>query len=168
VVDEVAIGQGKYPWMLSAKKTLFEGTKGAGPQRTDPMGDVRPEYLSRVKMLSGILGGAMIAPEILEPYARCAAVRTPEGADAVDVTLRGSVEPEARLTLQPDGRTPKRLDVRFDGVEGELTFRTWQINTVAHDAMFEPPAAPTKSQVEAADVLRVFSALINFAMESAR
>jgi dienelactone hydrolase len=170
VVDDIAIGQGRYPWMLSSKKTVFKGTKdsAAGGQRSDPLAGVRPEYLARVKMLSGVLGGAMIAPEILDPHARCAAARTAEGYDAIDVTMRGSSRPEARLTLQNDGRTPRSLDVHVDGVDASVSFRAWQMNTVAHEAMFEPPAAQRECEVGAADVLRVFSAWFNFAMESAR
>ena len=170
MVNDVAVGQGAFPWMLSSKKTVFKGTKAsaAGAPGGDPLAGVRPEWMARVKMLSGALGGAMIAPEILDPYAKCAMARTAEGNDAVDITVRGSPVPDARLTLQRDGRTPRSLEVRVDGVEATVAFRTWQINTVAHDAMFEPPAAEREVEVEAADVLRVFSSLFNFAMESVR
>ena len=56
-----------------------------------------------------------------------------------------------------------RSDV--DGVRGKVTFRAWQANTIAQDALFEPPSGLARRDVDRADIHRIFSAMFNFAME---
>ena len=51
---------------------------------------------------------------------------------------------------------------------GTVTFRGWQVNTVAHDAMFDPPAGLPEKEVDRQDLYRMFSAMFNFAVESAQ
>jgi hypothetical protein len=67
--------------------------------------------------------------------------------------------------LTPSGRSPDRLELRIGGVRGTVKFRAWQINTIAQDPLFTPPADLPVTEVRRADVDRMFMSLFNFAME---
>jgi len=67
--------------------------------------------------------------------------------------------------LSPDGKTPQLLSFAVPGAAGTVRFLGWQINTVAHEAMFEPPAGLPSKDVETEELQRMFSAMFDFAME---
>ena len=89
------------------------------------------------------------------------------GARAVRITSRKDPADWGRLVLAADGRSPDRLGLDIDGVRGTVTFRAWQINTIARDELFKPPADLPVREVRRADVRRMFTSLFNFAMEKA-
>jgi len=70
------------------------------------------------------------------------------------------------LTMREDGTTPQRLLFDVPGAAGQVEFRQWQVNTVAPEAMFDPPSGLAEREVDATELQRVFSALWNFAMEN--
>ena len=69
------------------------------------------------------------------------------------------------MTLKPDGKTPRRLTFDVDGTKGAVTFVGWQTDTVAPDALFAPPPDAPVTEVDRADVYRIFSSLFNFLVE---
>jgi hypothetical protein len=72
------------------------------------------------------------------------------------------------LTLKDDRRTPAGLALDVSGVRVEARFRGWQTGAPAHEAMFDPPAGLREQRVDPTDLYRTFSAMFNFAMESAQ
>jgi hypothetical protein len=166
VVGELAFGQGQFPWMVSVGKTVFQGTKNAPSPPQDPLALVDPKYLLRVRAAAGAIGGAALAPDILEPLVAIAEDRPVEGRKTIRATLKGRGKGVLTFQLQEDGKTPRLLTVAFPGVRGTLTFRAWQLHTPTQDAIFDPPGGLAVKHVEAIELTRIFSALFNFAMEN--
>jgi hypothetical protein len=127
-----------------------------------------PEHLVRIRMVAGAIAGARLAPEILEPLA--AVTGEPAGGrdQAIRIALKGRNRGTLRLLLGEDGKTPRALTFDFPGAQGAVKFNGWQTNTMAHEAMFDPPAGLTPKEVPAEELRRVFSAMFNFAMEKAQ
>jgi len=167
VVGEVALGQGSYPWMVSAKKTVFKGMKGAPPTPGDPLAFVDPEHLLRIRMIAGAAAGAALAPDVLEPLVAVAEEPAADGRRTIRLTLKGRNRGTLTLALQSDARTPSMLTFEFPGARGKIAFRGWQRNTPAHEAAFDPPPGLPAQEVEAGALVRMFSAMFNFAMENA-
>ena len=165
MVGEVALGQGKYPWMASAKR-VFKGVKNLKGKPGDPLAFADPKGMTRVQVASGALAGAMLAPEILDSLVSVADDRGPDGNRIIRVTLKGRNRGALALTLREDGKTPQRLTFDVPGVQGTVQFRQWQISTVAPDGVFDPPSGLVEQEVEASELQRVFSAMFSFAMES--
>ena len=165
VVGEVALGQGKYPWMASAKN-LFKGVKNLAGTPGDPLAFADPNGMMRLRMVAGAVSGAMIAPEILDSLVAVAEDKAPDGKRTVRLTLKGRSRGELQLTMREDAVTPQRLRFDVPGAAGQIEFRQWQINTVAPEAVFDPPSGLAEKEVDATELQRVFSALWNFAMEN--
>jgi dienelactone hydrolase len=165
MVGDVALGQGKYPWMASAKN-LFKGVRNLKGAPGDPLAFADPRGMMRLRMVSGAVAGAMVAPEILDSLVAVAEDKAPDGKRTVHLTLKGKNRGELQLTLREDGTTPQRLLFDVPGAAGQVEFRQWQINTVAPEAMFDPPSELAEREVDATELQRVFSALWNFAMEN--
>lgn len=163
MLGRAALGQGDFPWIASAK-TVFCGTQGSGEGPVDPLAHADPKYTGKVRMLATGLAAVTFAPTILE-QAITVADDEPQGKfPAIRLTLKGKKD-HARLVLSPDRKTPRSATFDVDGVRGEVTFRAWQANTVAHDSLFEPPGGLRRQEVGRDDVCRIFSSMFNFAME---
>ncbi len=165
MVGDVALGQGKYPWMASAK-VLFKGVKNLVGLPGDPLAFADPRGMMRLRMATGAVSGALIAPEILDSLVAVAEDKATDGKRTVRLTLKGRNRGDIWLTLRADGSTPERLGFDVPGAVGEIAFRQWQINTVAPEAVFAPPTGLAEKEVDASELQRVFSALWNFAMEN--
>ena len=73
---------------------------------------------------------------------------------------------EIRLTFQDDGRTPAAATFAVAGVQGTLHFRGWQTDTVAPEALFEPPEGLPPRRGRAGRTCTASSRpLLNFAAE---
>ncbi|MGQ9576860.1 MAG: alpha/beta hydrolase family protein [Thermoguttaceae bacterium] len=164
-IGDLAIGQGAYPWMASARKTLFRGVAGGQTGPRDPLAFAEPAHLLRIRVLAGALAGALLAPDILEPLASVREEPAAEGRRAIRVDLKQGSRIGLGLLLKEDGKTPEQLSFEAPGVKGSVRFTGWQINTVAHEAMFDPPAGLKPQDVPAVQLRRIFSAMFNFAME---
>ena len=164
VVGKASLGQGAHPWIASAK-TVYCGVKGAGGGSQDPLAHADSKYVAKVRMLAGGVAAVSLAPSILEQAIEAREDRQGDGPPAIRITPKGKKRDSVRLVLQRDGKTPQSATFDVDGVKGKVTFREWQANTVAQDALFEPPAGLARRDVDRADIHRVFSAMFNFAME---
>lgn len=164
---ELAVGQGSYPWMASLNKTLFKGTQGKGDKPGDPLAYADAKYLTRLRMLGGVVSGLAMAPDLLDQLATLKEETSPDGRKVIRIDLKKRAQGTLRLSLKDDQTTPDTIAFDMGGVEGTITARSWQTNTIAHAALFEPPARPADKEVERNVLYRIFSAMFNFAMESA-
>ncbi len=167
VVGEVALGQGQYPWMVSAGKKVFKGVRGISGTAGDPLAKADPDHMLRVRMMAGAVAGAAMAPDILDPLVAIVEESAPGKSRVVRLELKGKNRGSARLTLQPDGKSPQLLTFEAPGVQGRVQFLQWQVNTIAPEAIFDPPAGSAEQAVDAEELHRIFAAMFNFAMENA-
>jgi len=169
---EATLCQGQHPWMGSPGKTIFLGTLGSSNRTADPFQFADRDSLTKLRAAAGAAAGVALAPGVLEQWLQISDVRRTEGDEKAGprtLRLRSKERPQdfVELTLRDDRTTPHRVRFRVGGVKGSATFRGWQIDTVAHEALFEPPPdAPTR-EVDPEKLYRIFSAMFNFAMENA-
>lgn len=167
-VGRLALGQGNFPWMAAGDKVVFEGVDE--PLETDdPLAFAAPEHLLKVRMASSALGAVALAPMALEQWVRVAET----GADGQSVTLEiKSSDPgdTARvvLTLDAERSTPREVQFKVPRAKVSVAVRTWQLDTVAPDALFDRPPGPRAEAVSQRQLVRMFSAMFNFAMEHIR
>ena len=96
-----------------------------------------------------------------------AAERAARAARAAAYTARNANQLPGEIVLSLARATAGRpLAARFAlaGVQGTIRFRGWQENTIAADALFEPPEGRTRVEADAADLRRVFAATLEFAL----
>jgi dienelactone hydrolase len=158
---EAALGQDDRPWMATATK-VFVGAPEPGPS-VDPLVHADPKYIAKNQALAGGLSALLAVPGLLEPAIDITADDA-NGERAIVVRVREKDRGSLRVTIDESGR-PTKVRFAFDGTTGEATIRAWQINTVANDEMFRPPAGKAVQEVSADDLRCIFSALFNFAME---
>lgn len=166
-IGEVAVGQGSAPWMTSVQKTLFQGTDGDTTAPTAPLQYANPKHLTKVRMLGGLAAGLALAPDMLEQLVTITEETSSDGQKSVRLDLKKRGQGTFRVSLADDQKTPTKITFNIAKVQGTITVRSWQTNTVAHAAMFEPPAGLTVKEVKRDDLYRIFSSLFNFAMENA-
>jgi hypothetical protein len=165
VVGEVSIGQGEHPWMASDGKKLFRGLTKPQTPRGDPLGFVDKNAMDRLRMIGGAAGALALAPNMLDSFVTIADDASADGHKSLLIRLKSRDTASIRLVLREDEITPESAAFNVDGIVGTLTFHQWQINTVAHDTMFEPPAGLPEQNVEPASLYHIFSAMLNFAVE---
>jgi dienelactone hydrolase len=168
MIGDVSVGQGSYPWIASLDKTVFEGTKGPATAAGDPLMFVASEHLMKLRMLGGLVAGLGLAPDLVEQLAALQEEAAPDGRKQIRVDLKKEAQGSLCLALKEDQKTPDRITFDIEGTQGVINVRSWQINTVAHDAMFAPPDGLTPKEVARDDVYRIFSAMFNFALENVR
>ena len=165
-IGEVALGQCGYPWMTSVKDTVFLGVKNHDGQPSDHLATVDPNHLLKLRMAAGVLGAAALTPSVLDRLIGVSDDTAADGTPAVRIAARDrKIKGTVRLVLQADGETLRRATFDFKDARGSVEFRVWRINTVANDALFEPPAGRSRKEVEASHLYRIFGAMFNFAME---
>ena len=168
-VGEVALGQGRFPWMLAGDATLVVGTKNPVVNH-NVLSYVEPWHRMKLRMLSGVVGSIDMAPETLMPWIVVSADKPASGGDVVRISAKDSAKlpGEIKLTFHNDGRSPAEAAYSIAGANlGTLHVRAWQANAPADDAMFEPPEAKQHREVDQLDLYRVFAAMLNFAAEKA-
>lgn len=161
-IGEVALGQNEFPWMLAGGKTVIVGTK-------NPVADqhaltfVEPRHLMKLRLAAGIGGGIVMAPEMLKQWV---AIEKDEAAgddNAIRIAANDSkkMPGEIHLAFSKDGRTPTAAAFTVAGAQGKLTFRDWQTNATAPNALFEPPEGLEKYEVDQSDIYRMFGSILN-------
>jgi hypothetical protein len=168
LVGEAALGQGSYPWMASGGRMVFKGVGKANDHPANPLAFAEPANLLKLQMAAGVMAGIAIAPHVLNQWLAVTDDTPPDGPPAIRVVLNEEGSGSLRLVLSDDRNTPQQVTFDVAGVKGTLTFRGWQTNTVAHPSMFDPPPGLPAKEVDAADLYRMFSAMFNFAVESAQ
>ncbi|NQU25958.1 MAG: prolyl oligopeptidase family serine peptidase [Candidatus Nealsonbacteria bacterium] len=165
-LGEAALGQDRLPWMASGEKAVFVGKLPPGTEPEDPLQFIDRHHLMTLKMAAGLLAAVALAPDMLEAWATIEDDTSVASVPAVRIADKRGGRDRARIEFQPDGKTPRRLTFDVQGVQGTITFRAWQLDALAHATFFQPPNALPQKEVDAGDLYRMFSALVNFAMES--
>lgn len=167
-IGEVAMGQGKYPWMLSGEKIAFRGRKNSAGEPRDPLALADPEYVTKLRMVAGGMAGVTLAPQILDQWVTFRDDTGDDGIAAVRILPKkpSDTKDHVRLVLGADGKTPASATFDIDGVRGQVEFVRWQLSAPAQEAMFAEPAGVQVQDVDRADLYRMIAAMFNFAMES--
>ena len=165
-IGEVALGQGRFPWMVAGGKTVVAGTENPVPNN-DPLTYADPQHLMKLRMVAGIAGSIAMAPEMLQQWIAVEDDASAAAGRAIQIRAKDAkrLPGELRLAFQDDGRTPAVLTFAVGNLQGTIRFRGWQTNTVAVDALFEPPEGLPRREVDQSDLHRVFSAMLDFAAE---
>jgi len=165
VLGKAFFGQDTHPWMAT-DQAVFLGSASGDAETSDPLTFAETPHLAKVKMVAGAMATLPLAPALLE---QLVLVRTEILSDetlALKVLPRkekdeGSIE----IAFQQDQKTPKSLSFDVNGLRGKLTMRSWQSNSFAFPALFQPPPGLPTEEVQQTDILRIFAALFNFALE---
>jgi hypothetical protein len=144
---------------------VFCGMLPRDARPENPLAFVDPRQLLKVQMLAGLFGGATLTPQILEPLVSVSEDSGSHGAPTLRLVLKNHRSGSARLVLRVDRVTPELLTFQVAGVEVQVQFRAWQIQTVIVDGVFDEPAELPVKQVDPQDLRRMFSALFAFALE---
>lgn len=165
-VGQVMLGHGDYPWLASGKKAVFAGRAGAEETGGDPLAYVRAEYAVKARVVTGVLAGVTMAPEVLEQFVSISDESAAGGPKTLRLRSKKDEPGSVVLVLRDDGRSPESLTFEIQGVQGTVKFRGWEMNTAADPGMFDPPGDVPVQEVDRKDLDRMFSAMINFAMEN--
>ena len=166
-LGEVTAGQGSYPWLCGgSNQTVFAGTLDPTTNQT-AWSHLAPEHLSRYRMFAGVAATLLLVPDLAQKWVKAEKDDAAPNGHVLRVTARDAVKTPGfiRLTMSDDDRAPTSADFDVSGMKGHLRIRGWQTNTVATDALFEPPRSASRQEVSQADVHRMFSAVLNFAGE---
>lgn len=168
-IGDLWAGQGRSPWLCVGGKTILVGSQRP-VENGNLLAYVEPHHQLKLRVAKGVADSVRLAPEILEPWVMVNADPPTSGA----LTARIKSQPLWRLsvTFDQDGATPTRaaLITELVGqsvVVATVTVHDWRTNAVASDALFEPPAGLPRQEVEQKDLLRVFAAAVNFALDRA-
>ena len=163
-VGAAALGQSTYPWMAAKEKVVFRGVNDPVAAASPAM-YVAPEHLTRVRVVLGLLGALSLAPDAFAQWLSATRETSSDGATLIRVQLNKLAKGELQLFLQADGARPDRLAFAINGTQGTLTFRQWQVGTVAVSGLFDEPRGVPAQDVSQHDVYRSFAALFEFALE---
>jgi len=164
-LGEVALGQGRYPWLVAGGKTLLAATKHP-VKNANAFTYVEPRHLKTLRMAGGLGDALVLAPEMLQQWITVADDNT-AGGRVIRVAAQDprKVPGDIQVAFQEDGRTPAAITFTVAGIAGKIRFHGWQTNTIAPEALFEPPAGLPRVEIEQSDLCRIFSALLNFGAE---
>ena len=191
-LPEAELGQGDWPW-LAAKERVFVGRSQTGqklptgPQRRNPLQFVPERHLVRLKAWTSALQGLAQMPSLVESLVEAEEVELPAGEKgsappAAPAEKAGSTLPRSapsghilrlrqkdkmqntlQIHLTPDGR-PSRLELSVKNFHAKITVHGWQVDGPATTPLFDPPDRPVQ-QVDPEDLIRIWSAMIEFLME---
>ena len=166
-LGEAYFGQDQHPWMAT-DKAVFLGNQETDGTASDPLVFANPESLQKAKMVAGLMSTVSLAPTLLEQFVQAETSTTADGALVLKVTARKkSDQGVIQITFQADQKTPESISFDINGTHGLLTVRSWQLNSVAFPAVFQPPKDIPVEKVHQSDLLRIFASLFNFALEMA-
>jgi len=191
-LPEAELGQGDRPW-LAAKERVFVGRSQTGqepptgPQRRNPLQFVPDRHLVRLKAWTAALQGLAQMPSLVESLVEAEEVEPPaaekaSAPPAAPAEKRGSALPGSapsgrilrlrqkdkmqntlQIHLTPEGR-PSRLELSVDTFQAKITVHGWQVDGPAPAPLFDPPDRPVQ-QVDPEDLIRIWSAIVEFLME---
>jgi len=165
---EAIMAQGEGPWMAGRDNAVFYGELPLGRGPEDPRRFAAEENVLKLRAASGLLGALSFSPETLQRWIQVTEEPDHENGPALRITRKDRPTEHAVLVFDHDGIVPKEATFDVEGVRGRVTFRAWQIDTIAHKTLFEPAADAAIQKVDPDDVYRMFAALLNFAVETIR
>jgi hypothetical protein len=120
----------------------------------------------KFRAVSGVLGVAALAPEILAKYWTLEEIQQTNGNRTVAVHVDYKrTQGTLKLDFAKDA-TPLRADWTFGNAVGRARFTHWKLNSAVADAVFEPPAELQSQDVRQEDLLRMFGAAFEFVVET--
>jgi hypothetical protein len=182
--------------MTTGAKEVYEGTENPGPSLKDPLELLNPKQVALLRMLAGMLNSATLAPDVLDRLIAVKDEGTTDGVRTIQISAREKIPGSVRLELirgtvpifvqqkwdcplmpgekgtvpsipQPDGYIPQSLSFNIAGTHGSVKFVAWQINAIAQDAQFQPPADLPRRQVDQSFLYTLFSTSLKFALGTA-
>ena len=105
-----------------------------------------------------------LAPEILDQWVTVDASPAVEKVQTIRVARRDDGGDRLQVVIRDDHA--QRLEFSIQGVRGSVIFHAWQIDTLAQDALYEPPRRLPVTTVSAVDLTRMWAAVFNFAAET--
>jgi dienelactone hydrolase len=175
---EASLGCAAYPWMTAAQRVVFKGraagvspagaggADGGSASPADPLAYAEPKHLLKLRMLSGVLAAAAIAPDVLDRWVTISDDSAADQTPAIRIVRKGRPQDYVRLVFQQDWAAPRSAAFDVEGIRGTLIFHAWSFDAVAHDSMFQEPAGLPCKEVAAVDLARMFSAALDFAAET--
>ncbi|MDZ7617929.1 MAG: prolyl oligopeptidase family serine peptidase [Patescibacteria group bacterium] len=170
-IPKVATGvfaQGRGPWLGTGGNTAFYGELPVDRPAEHPFHLAAESNILKLRAATGILTALDFAPESLERWVSASDEKHADGRPAIRLARKDRPGDYGLLVFHEDGVTPAEAEFDVEGVQGRVVFRAWQINTIAHDTLFEPSEGTIIQKVDAADLYRMFAALLNFAAETIR
>ena len=165
VIGSATLGQSDYPWIKSSQDLLVKGSIDSAAEPSDPLGFALPEHRVKLQVAAGAITGLTLAPDLIEQAIGVRLGSPQNGRPVLLVSPKDSLETMLRIVLKPDGRLPESITIGFSDAVATVTFRSFELNTVAHPALFDPPSGGRVKEVDRDTVYRIFSSMFNFAME---
>ena len=165
MLGSATLGQSDYPWIKSSRDLLIKGIDDTATGPADPLAFALPEHRVKLQVAAGAITGLTLAPDLIEQVVGVRLGPPQNGRAVLLVSPKGRSEAMMRIVLKPDGRSPESITVGFDDAVATVTFRSFELNTVAHPALFDPPPGTPAREVDRDTVYRIFSSMFNFAME---
>ena len=136
-------------------------------ENANALSHVEPRHLQKLHVLAGLGGSVALAPEMLQQWITVEDDNAATDGRAIRIAAKESkkVPGAVRIAFQDDGRTPAAVAFTVAGYRGKLHVHGWQSDTIAPEALFEPPAGLPRIEVEQSDLCRMFAAALNFAAE---
>jgi cephalosporin-C deacetylase-like acetyl esterase len=165
MIGSATLGQSDYPWIKTSQDLLIKGSDDSTTQPADPLTFALPEHRVKLQVVAGAITGLALAPDLIEQAVGVRLGPPQNGRAVLLVSPKDRSEAMMRIVLRPDGRSPESITVGFTDAVATVTFRTFELNTVAHPALFDPPSGTSVREVDRDTVYRIFSSIFNFAME---
>jgi dienelactone hydrolase len=162
---EISIGQNDHPWMKTGAKEVYEGIENPAAASKDLQEILGPKRVALLRMLSGLLKAIAMTPDVLDRLIATKDGGTQNGLHVIQMSGRENIPLAARLALKPESNTPQRLMLNTPNMETTIKFTDWQINSIAPDALFEPPADLPRRKVEQSFLYTLFSTSLRFVFE---
>lgn len=167
-VRTLAIGYGDYPWMKAQDGRLFVGRKELNPAAT--VADfMEPPFLLRLQIIAAAAVALAAVPDVFAEYVQVTDASTNPDERILAITLKHkSAKGTGRLHCRRDNLMPTALT--FDGgdVKGSIVIRSWTLDAISSPELFREPDEAQILEVPQQDLLRMFAAAFNFAMEKAQ
>ena len=166
-IGQVAVGQGSYPWIMAQGKRVFRGVGGTDTKSRGVLDAIPGGQRLRLQIIRGALDAIVRAPETLTHLADVRAETEQGRLQAIVIAPRDGSLGQIRLALQADRTLPGPSTISFEArqASGQIVVRQWQIDTVAPDELFCEPPGLECQDVDRADLERMFSAVLKFALE---
>ncbi len=167
-VGTLAIGCGEHPWMKAKDGTLFVGRKEVDSTASVATYMEAP-FLLRLQVWAAAAMALAAVPDVFAQYVQV--TDAPAGPDerilAITLTHK-SAKGAGRLHLRRDNLQPTVLSFTGEDVKGSVVIRSWALDAISSPELFREPEATKIQEVPQQDLLRMFAAAFNFAMEKAQ
>ncbi len=149
----ITTGCGAYPWLVDSNNILLCGTLEPGSM-TSFTAFITPESRNRYQSAIGLIAAASMMPAAIQGYANVTELPPRAGERRVQLQLAyGPFRGPLGLSFNAVG-TPLAARWQISGTYGRATISRWELHTKLPATIFEPPAAKTRRELPAAEVLR--------------